>query len=407
MPVNPGNSPSVRALYEHRVQSGAVEADASQRELSDRYDQLIVELETSGTGNVKGAKDSALGWLFARKKPSKSVRGLYVHGSVGRGKTMLMDWFYEIAPVSLKRRAHFFAFMQDVHERIHDHRQKYKRGETREEDPIPPVARALAANARLLCFDEFHVLDIADAMILSRLFKVLFEEGVVLVATSNVVPDQLYLDGLNRMLFLPFIDLLKAHCDIWSLDSRTDYRREKLSHFSAYQTPLGEVADMAMDEAFSLATSGERVEPVRLKVRGHNFDIPAASRSCARFSFDDLCARPLGAADYLELSSRYTTIFIDHVPTLEFAKRNEAKRFIILIDVLYDNGNRLFLSAANAPDDIYRVPQGLKVGEFTRTSSRLIEMTSVEWLEDWQKRQDKAEKSAKSGILSAKLPDPS
>jgi cell division protein ZapE len=150
----------------------------------------------------------------------------------------------------LKRRAHFFAFMQDVHERIHDHRQKYKRGETREEDPIPPVARELAAKARLLCFDEFHVLDIADAMILSRLFKVLFEEGVVLVATSNVIPDQLYLDGLNRMLFLPFIDLLKAHCDVWSLDSRTDYRREKLSHFSAYQTPLGEAADAAMGEAF-------------------------------------------------------------------------------------------------------------------------------------------------------------
>ncbi len=183
------------------------------------------------------------------------------------------------------------------------------------------------------------------------------------------------------MLFLPFIDLLKAHCDVWSLDSRTDYRREKLSHFSAYQTPLGEAADAAMDEAFLLATSGERVEPVRLKVRGHNFDIPSASRSCARFSFDDLCAKPLGAADYLELASRYATIFIDHVPTLEFARRNEAKRFIILIDVLYDNGNRLFLSAANPPDDIYRVPQGLKIGEFTRTSSRLIEMTSVEWLE--------------------------
>ncbi len=388
MPVDSGNSPSVRALFERRVQSGTVQADMQQRELASRFDRLIIELEQSGTGNIRGAKDSALGWLFARKKPSKPVRGLYVHGSVGRGKTMLMDWFYEIAPVHLKRRAHFFAFMQDVHERIHEHRQRFKRGETSEEDPIAPVARDLAAKARLLCFDEFHVLDITDAMILSRLFKVLFEEGVVLVATSNVIPDDLYLDGLNRMLFLPFIDLLKDNCDVWSLDSRMDYRREKLSNFSAYQTPLDSNADVAMDEAFALATARENVKPVRLVVRGHNFDIPAASRTCARFSFDDLCAKPLGAADYLELAGRYATIFIDHVPTLEFAKRNEAKRFIILIDVLYDNGNRLFISAANTPDDIYRVPQGLKVGEFTRTSSRLIEMTSVEWLAGWQKRQD-------------------
>ncbi len=390
MAADIGDLPSVRALYERRARSGALEADAAQRALADRLDRLILALDQSGAGAKPGMKSSALGWIFARKNPQTPVRGLYVHGAVGRGKTMLMDWFYEIAPVVLKRRAHFFAFMLDVHERIHAHRQAYKRGETREEDPIPPVARDLAARARLICFDEFHVLDIADAMILSRLFKALFEEGVVLVATSNVIPDELYLNGLNRDLFLPFIGLLKANCDVWDLDSRTDYRREKLSHFAAYQTPLGAKADDAMDEAFALATAHEAVQPVRLTVRGHNFDIPLASPSCARFSFDDLCAKPLGAADYLELASRYGTIFIDHVPTLEFSKRNEAKRFIILIDVLYDSGNRLFLSAANPPDDIYRVPAGLKVGEFARTSSRLIEMTSVEWLAAWEKRRQKA-----------------
>ena len=389
MAADSADLPSVRSLYERRVRSGAIEADAAQRSLADRFDRLIFELDKSGAGARPGMKSSALGWLFVRKTPLTPVRGLYVHGSVGRGKTMLMDWFCEIAPVVLKRRAHFFAFMQDVHERIHAHRQAFKRGETREEDPIPPVARDLAAKARLICFDEFHVLDIADAMILSRLFRALFEEGVVLVATSNVVPDELYLNGLNRDLFLPFIELLKANCDVWSLDSRTDYRREKLSHFAAYQTPLGADADDAMDEAFALATAHEAVQPVRLVVRGHNFDIPLASSSSARFSFDDLCAKPLGAADYLELASRFGTIFIDQIPTLDFSKRNEAKRFIILIDVLYDTGNRLFLSAANPPDDIYRVPAGLKVGEFARTSSRLIEMTSVEWLATWEKRRVK------------------
>ncbi|MGB8819056.1 MAG: cell division protein ZapE [Rhizobiaceae bacterium] len=384
MPHGSSNAPSVRMLYQHRVASGAIDLDPAQRDLAERFDRLIDELVLADT--VRGAKTSPLGWLFAQRKATKPVRGLYIHGAVGRGKTMLMDWFHELAPVGKKRRAHFFAFMQDVHERIHDHRQKFKRGETKEEDPIPPVARAIAAKAKLICFDEFHVLDIADAMILSRLFKVLFEEGAVLVATSNVEPDDLYLNGLNRSLFLPFIDLLKAHCDVWALDARTDYRRERLSHFAAYQTPLGSKADAAMDEAFALATAHESVAPLTISVRGHDVHIPAASPDVARFTFDELCAKPLGAADYLELASRYPTIFVDQVPTLDYAKRNEAKRFIILIDVLYDNGNRLFVSAANTPDEIYRVPAGLKIGEFSRASSRLVQMTSAEWMIAWEAR---------------------
>ncbi|MGL4489815.1 MAG: cell division protein ZapE [Rhizobiaceae bacterium] len=373
--------PSVRALYDGRVVKGSIEKDPAQRQLADRYDQLIADL--SARESLVGAKASALGWLFKPKALPAKPNGIYVHGLVGRGKTMLMDWFYEIAPVKSKRRAHFHAFMQDVHERIHAHRQAFKRGETREEDPVPPVAKALAKDCQLLCFDEFHVLDIADAMILSRLFTVMFAEGVVLVATSNVVPDDLYRDGLNRMLFLPFIDLLKTNCDVWDLDARTDFRREKLMSFAAYQIPLGQKADEAMDEAFALATAHQVVAPLTLKVRGHDFHVPKASDAVARFTFDDLCAKPLGAADYIELAKRYGTIFIDHVPTLDFSKRNEAKRFIILIDVLYDNGNRLFVSAANAPDDIYQVPAGLKVGEFSRTSSRLFEMTGAKWLAKW------------------------
>lgn len=374
--------PSVRALYDGRVAKGLIQKDPAQRLMADRYDQLIAQLASREA--IVGAKGSALGWLFKRKTPTAKPNGLYVHGLVGRGKTMLMDWFYEIAPVKSKRRAHFHAFMQDVHERIHAHRQAYKRGETREEDPVPPVARALAKDCQLLCFDEFHVLDIADAMILSRLFTVMFDEGVVLVATSNVMPDDLYRDGLNRSLFLPFIELLKTHCNVWDLDAHTDFRREKLKSFAAYQTPLGAEADAAMDEAFTLAVAHQEVAPITLTVRGHNFHVPHASETVARFTFDDLCAKPLGAADYIELARRYGTIFIDHVPTLDFSKRNEAKRFIILIDVLYDNGNSLFLSAANGPDEIYQVPAGLKIGEFSRASSRLVEMTGAEWLKTWE-----------------------
>ncbi len=376
--------PSVRALYDVRVAKGLIRQDSAQRQMADRYDRLIAQLVSREA--FEGSKGSALGWLFKRKAPTVKPHGLYVHGLVGRGKTMLMDWFYEIVPVKSKRRAHFHAFMQDVHARIHVHRQAYKRGETREEDPVPPVAKALANDCQLLCFDEFHVLDIADAMILSRLFTVMFDEGVVLVATSNVMPDDLYRDGLNRSLFLPFIDLLKTHCDVWDLDAQTDFRREKLKSFAAYQTPLGVEADAVMDEAFMLAVAHQVVAPITLHVRGHNFHVPQATETVARFGFDDLCAKPLGAADYIELARRYNTIFIDHVPTLDFSKRNEAKRFIILIDVLYDNGNRLFLSAQTGPDDLYQVPAGLKVGEFARASSRLVEMTGAEWLSAWEKR---------------------
>jgi cell division protein ZapE len=383
------NLPSVHALYDRRVAKGQIEFDQAQRKLASYYDKLLVQLSNRDSSRQDGllsTKRGALGWLFGRNVPETKPRGLYVHGQVGRGKTMLMDWFYEITPVKSKRRAHFHAFMQDVHVRIHAHRQAYKRGETREEDPVLPVAKALAQQCKLLCFDEFHVLDIADAMILSRLFTVMFEEGVVLVATSNVRPDDLYPDGLNRSLFLPFIGLLKANCDVWNLDARTDFRRQKLMGFTACQSPLGPQADAAMDEAFALAVAHQTVAPLTLTVRGHTVYVPKASETVARFTFDDLCAKPLGAADYIELAKRYSTIFIDHVPALDYAKRNEAKRFIILIDVLYDNGTRLFLSTANLPDEIYQVPAGLKAGEFARTSSRLVEMTGAQWLAKWEHR---------------------
>ncbi len=376
-------SQSVKSAYDLAVTEQKLSPDPAQEALVGRLDALnrhLADIPENG-------RTSFLSRFFNSKNKLPPVRGLYVHGSVGRGKTMLMDMFFAACPRNAKRRVHFHAFMQDVHERIHAHRQAFKRGENNEEDPIAPVARDLAKEARLLCFDEFHVLDIADAMILSRLFKVLFEEGVVLVATSNLVPDDLYYNGLNRELFLPFIALLKRHADIFNLGARMDYRREKLKNMAIYRTPLGPIADAAMNEAWSLVTAHEEAAPKTIMVRGHRFHIPLSAPSAARFGFDDLCAKPLGAADYLALAKLYPTIFIDHVPHLDFSKRNEAKRFIILIDVLFDFGSRIFITAANAPDDIYSVKAGLTVGEFSRTSSRLIEMASEAYVAAWEKRQ--------------------
>jgi cell division protein ZapE len=373
---------SVKIAYDHAVTAKKLSRDTAQEALVERLDALNAQLAMpAGNGRT-----SVFSRLFGGKDKPAPVHGVYIHGAVGRGKTMLMDMFFAACPEPAKRRVHFHAFMQDVHERIHAHRQAFKRGENTEEDPIAPVARDLAKEARLLCFDEFHVLDIADAMILSRLFKVLFEGGVVLVATSNVEPGDLYHNGLNRELFLPFIALLQRHADVFNLDARMDYRREKLKNMAIYRTPLNNETDAAMDEAWDLVTAHEEAVAKTIMVRGHRFDIPLSAPSAARFGFDDLCAKPLGAADYLALAKLYPTIFVDHVPHLDFSRRNEAKRFIILIDVLYDFGSRIFITAADAPDDIYSVKAGLKVGEFARTSSRLIEMASEAYVTAWEKR---------------------
>jgi len=369
--------PSVREHYDAMAAAGEVDPDQAQLALADRFDRLIEELGEKRLSK----KSSALGWLFGRKTANREpVKGLYVYGEVGRGKTMLMDMFHALVPVKRKRRAHFNDFMADVHERIHAHRQAFKRGETKQEDPIPPVADALAEAAWVLCFDEFTVTDIADAMILSRLFSALFERGVVLVATSNVRPDDLYRDGLNRQLFLPFIDLLKRHVDIINLDSRTDYRLEKLNRQPVYVTPLGPEAQRQMDIAWEVVKDGAEERSDILTVKGHEVPIPRAAGNAARFSFADLCSRPLGASDYMAIVRRYHTIFVDDVPVLDYSRRNEAKRFILLIDTLYDHHVRLVISAEAAPEKLYSAPSGTEAFEFDRTASRLFEMQSEEYL---------------------------
>ena len=370
--------PSVREHYDAMVAAGDVEADSAQLELTNRYDRLIEEICSKRLSR----KSSALGWLFGKRKDAAAIiKGLYVHGEVGRGKTMLMDMFFSLLPVERKRRAHFNDFMADVHERIYAHRQAHKRGETRQDDPIPPVADALSQQAWVLCFDEFTVTDIADAMILSRLFSALFARGVVLIATSNVAPDNLYRDGLNRQLFLPFVDILKKHVDVVNLDSRTDYRLEKLDRQPVYLSPLGPETTRRMDAAWAAHKNGSEEKPDAIHIKGRDIVVPRAIPGAARFTFDDLCANPLGASDYIAIAKRYPTLFIDDVPVLDYSRRNEAKRFILLIDVLYDHHARLFVSAEAQPEKLYLAKNGTEAFEFDRTASRLFEMQSAEYLD--------------------------
>ncbi|OQM77176.1 cell division protein ZapE [Manganibacter manganicus] len=375
---------TVRQRYEHLVDTGAIERDTAQERIVARLDRLIDQIAARRLAD----KSSALGWLFGKRRSTREgVRGLYIHGAVGRGKTMLMDMFFELVPARAKRRVHFNDFMTEVHDRIQRHRRARKDGTVKEDDPIPPVARALAEEAWVLCFDEFTVTDIADAMVLSRLFSALFAAGVALVATSNVAPQDLYRDGLNRQLFLPFIPILERNTDVLSLDAEKDYRLEKLGRMPVYITPLGEEADRRMDEAWKAATEGRPENTTDLALMGRELHIPRACGQAARFTFTELCDKPLGARDYLALAKRFDTLFIDRVPVLDQTRRNPAKRFILLIDTVYDRKMRLVVSADAAPDALYAGRPGVtEAFEFERTASRLIEMRSRDWLEDWMER---------------------
>ncbi|MBA1145293.1 cell division protein ZapE [Mesorhizobium neociceri] len=375
---------TVRQRYDHLVDTGAIDRDPAQERIAAALDRLTEEISVKRLAH----KSSALGWLFARKRETREVvKGLYIHGGVGRGKTMLMDMFFELLPARRKRRVHFNDFMADVQDRIQKHRAARKNGDVKEDDPIPPVALQLAEQAWVLCFDEFSVTDIADAMILSRLFSALFANGVVLVATSNVAPENLYRDGLNRQLFLPFIRILERHAIVLTLDADKDYRLEKLARTPVYVTPADAEADRMLDEAWQAMTREVPVASTTVAVKGRQVVVPAAAGDAARFSFADLCEKPLGARDFLAIAGRFSTIFIDHIPVLGEGRRNEAKRFILLIDTLYDHHTRLVVSAEAPPPELYTAKRGNEVFEFERTASRLIEMQSRDWLEDWAERQ--------------------
>ncbi|TPW30844.1 AFG1 family ATPase [Martelella alba] len=368
---------TVLLRLEALTQEGALKADPAQLAVAAQLDAVL-----KGLLAAPKKSGSALKRLFraSRKAQGPVTPGLYVYGSVGRGKTMLMDMFFELAPVRDKRRAHFHEFMADVHDRINLHRQKLKRGETKETDPVPPVADQIIAETRLLCFDEFTVTDIADAMILSRLFSALFERGCVLVATSNVAPDDLYKDGLNRGLFLPFIAVLKKNVAVTTLDSDTDYRMEKFEGRPVYLTPLGPETDRQIEAGWHFLTGGREGGAVEIQMKGRKVHVPHAVGRIARFSFADLCEKPLGASDYMAITERFTTVFIEHVPVFSADRRNEVKRFIILVDTLYDRTIRTVISAEVMPEDLLTERKGREGFEFDRTVSRLFEMRSSDYL---------------------------
>ena len=356
-----------RTRYAALAAAGEIEADPGQLLLVERLTQLERRLAHLNLGKKSGL----LGWLFGGDKAP--IKGLYIYGEVGRGKTMLMDLFFQSSAVARKRRVHFHEFMTDVHERLAQYRRE-------SDNPIQQVAASIADEAWLLCFDEFHVTDIADAMILGRLFTRLFELGVVVVATSNLAPSELYKDGLNRALFLPFIVLLEKRVEVVRLDARTDFRLEKLTGVATWHVPADAKADAALDAAWRKLTGGHAFASAALAIKGRALRVPKATMGVARFSFADLCGAPLGAADYLRIAHEFHTIILDRIPVMNYERRNEAKRFIILIDTLYDHAVKLVASAEAESDGLYLARDGFEAQEFKRTASRLIEMRSQFYL---------------------------
>ena len=310
--------------------------------------------------------------------PASYPHGIYLVGEVGRGKSMLMDLFFDAATVPNKRRVHFHQFMQECHARIHAwRREPHRLADPHSDDPIPPLADRIAAEAWLLCFDEFQVNDIADAMILGRLFKALFARGVVVVATSNVPPDELFAGQPGRDAFLPFIALLKDYLDLLTLGGTHDFRRKRAERLATWHVPADATADAALDDAFRQLTGGAPARPERMTVMGHTLDVPLAAGGVARFDFEALCGQPLGAGDYLALATHYHALVIDAVPRLSPENYDRARRFIVLVDTLYEHRVKLIASAAAGPDELYARGEG--AAAFRRTASRLEEMQSREY----------------------------
>ena len=347
--------------YNAKVQAGEINPDPAQIEALPFFD-IVAEEMANSTGKKK------LFGLFGTD--DVPVKGLYLWGGVGRGKSMLMDLFFETVPEPRKRRVHFHAFMQEVHSAMHEARK------TGVDDAIKPVADDIAQDVRLLCFDEMQISDITDAMIVGRLFENLFASGVVIVTTSNRVPDDLYKNGLNRNLFVPFIDLLKSRMTVHELASETDYRQDRLEGEQVYFSPANAQAKAKISDIWQSLTGGA-AEPLILRIKGRDVTLPAFRNGIARASFFDLCGQPLGAADYLAVAENVRVLVLEDIPCLSRDNFNEAKRFVTLIDALYEGKVRLICSAAAQPERLYLEGEG--VFEFERTASRLREMQAAEW----------------------------
>ena len=354
----------LQAIYDTRVAEGLLRPDPVQRAALLRLEALRERLE------ARPAPRTGLLARFRKAEPLEGKQGLYLWGGVGRGKSMLMDLFYSHAPTTRKRRVHFHAFMQEVQAALHEARK------TAVDDAIKPVAEDIARDLHLLCFDEMQITDIADAMIVGRLFERLFAAGVVVVTTSNRHPSELYKDGLNRQLFLPFIALLEDRLEVDRLDAMTDYRQDRLAGERVYFSPLGATATAAIDAIWRDLTGG-REEELRLEVKGREVHLPRYWAGMARASFWDLCGQPLGPADYLALVGAVKVLVLEGIPRLDSGKFNEAKRFVTLIDALYEGHVRLICSAADVPERLYL--EGAGSFEFERTASRLREMQGADW----------------------------
>lgn len=366
-PARDGPLPAYRRL----CRDGRVKSDPAQLLAAEKLQSLHHALRNYRPSAGRGGWRERLG--LARRRED-APQGLYLFGAVGRGKSMLMDLFFASAPVAAKRRVHFHAFMLEVHAKLHAWRQ----AEGAVGDPLPRLAAEIATDTWLLCFDEFLVENIADAMILGRLFEGLFEAGVVVVATSNIAPRDLYLGGLQRDRFQPFLDLLVERMDVLELEGPVDYRRDSLVGMTLYHSPLGPAAERALAEAFARLTGGVPAAPRTLHVAGRELAVPRSVLGVAMFGFAELCDRPLGAADYLAIARAFHTVVIADVPALRPAQRNAAKRFLTLIDTLYDHGVKLVMSAAVQPDSLY--PEGDGASAFARATSRILEMQGEEYL---------------------------
>jgi cell division protein ZapE len=362
-----------------RRAAGEVHPDPVQERVVQRlqavYDQLAAAADHPPSRPGLLAR---LGLMRAAKPPA-GPHGLYIWGPVGRGKSMLMDLFFADAPVGRKRRVHFHEFMLEVQARLHRRREKLAaEGAPPEADTIVPIAREIATETRLLCFDEFQVTNIADAMILARLFETLFDEGITVIATSNRKPDDLYKDGLQRDRFEPFIDLIKQRLEILELGGDHDYRLDRLRNFDVYLTPPGAWANAKLDEAFRTLSGGADGEPRVLRTQGRDVDIPRAAPGVAMAHYLDWCAKPMGAADFLSIADHFHTVIMAEIPRMDSDSQDKAARFVTMIDTFYEKKVKFICSAATAPAGLYAEGDG--AFEFQRTVSRLMEMQSPEYL---------------------------
>ena len=360
------------AAYRARLAEGRLKPDPVQALAAEKLESLHRALKGYDPASNGGGWRARLGLARA---PEPAPHGLYIYGGVGRGKSMLMDLFFETAPVERKRRVHFNAFMLEIHERLYQEQQE---GPRTAEHPMAALAAQIAADAWLLCFDEFQVTNIADAMILGRLLEALFARGVVIVTTSNIAPDDLYAGGLQRERFLPTIGLIKERLDVLELEGGVDYRRERIKSTPVYYTPLGPASTASLESVFLFLTEGTSGSPRKLTVQGRTLVIPRAAQGVAMADFADLCERPLGPADFVALATHFEALVLDGIRVLKPGERDAARRFITLIDELYEHRVKLVCAAEAPPERLY--PQGDHAEAFKRTVSRLHEMQSEDYL---------------------------